>query len=95
MMKVRKDGIVREVRRMQAQTISLRGAEPYSVHLETAERLQSEAWSAFNSAFHAPEAEEYRRAGRELYQRVLEERIKALYQRGDEQNYLLDAHISA
>jgi hypothetical protein len=60
-----------------------------------ADQLQAEAWSAFNLAFHAPEGEEYREAGRELYKRVLEERLRALYLRGDEQNSILDSQVNA
>ena len=67
--------------------------DSYRLHLLTADRLQAEAWAAYNCAFHAPEGEEYRRAGRELYNRVLEEKLRALYLRGDEQNLILDAKL--
>jgi hypothetical protein len=95
-MKLEDNGKVLEAPRMQSQQIAyLNPDETYNVHLKTAERLQAEAWAAFNSAFHAPEAEEYRRAGRELYDRVLHERLTALYLRGDEQNSILDSCTSA
>jgi len=68
--------------------------DSYQLHLLTATRLEAEAWAAYNSAFHAPESEEYRQTGRELYHRVLEEKIRALYLRGDEQNSILDAHTT-
>lgn len=75
-----------------AQTI--RGSEDsYRLHLLTANQLASEAWAAYNLAFHAPESEECRQVGRDLYQRVLEERLQALYERGDRQNSLLDAYF--
>ena len=38
----------------------------YRLHIEAAEQLQADAWMAYDSAFHAPEGEEYRQAGREL-----------------------------
>lgn len=70
-------------------------SQPSKVHAQAASSLQSEAWSAFNLAFHAPDAEEYRQAGRDLYRRVLEEKIQALFSRGDEQNRLLDSQPHA
>ena len=79
------------------QRLTNPGADPndnYRTHIEAAEQLQAEAWAAYNSAFHAPECEEYRVAGRELYQRVLEERLRALFLRGDEQNSRLDAVVN-
>jgi hypothetical protein len=81
---------------MQGQRISfLNPGDTYHLHVKAAEQLQSEAWTAYNAAFHAPEGEEYRRAGRELYQRVLQERLTALYLRGDEQNFILDTYTNA
>lgn len=95
-MELKDERTVREVSRMQPKPVAvLNQNETYNVHLKAAEQLQSEAWAAFNLAFHAPEAEEYRRAGRELYERVIHERLTALYARGDEQNLLLDSHINA
>lgn len=64
-------------------------------HSVAAQRLQVEAWTAYNFAFHVPEADEYRKAGRDLYQQVLEERIRALFLKGDEQNRLLDLRTDA
>jgi hypothetical protein len=65
--------------------------EDAAAHRQAAEQLQTEAWTAFNAAFHAPDGEEYRRAGRELYRRMMEEQMLALFTRGDEQNRILDA----
>jgi len=84
-----------EVLQMQTETLALNKRESYDLHLRVAQQLQSDAWTAFNDAFHAPEAEEYRRAGRELYERVIHERLTALCARGDEQNALLDARVNA
>jgi hypothetical protein len=67
--------------------------DSYRMHLLTANRLEAEAWAAYNSAFHTPESEDYRRTGRELYHRVLEEKIQALYLRGDEQNSIIEANL--
>lgn len=80
---------------MQTEALALNKGESYDLHLRVAQELQSEAWTAFNDAFHAPEAEEYRRAGRELYERVIHERLTALFERGDQQNVLIDARINA
>ena len=86
--------VTREVKTMQEQAqVQRNGKDSYRMHLVTANRLQSEAWAAYNSAFHASESDEYRKAGAELYHRVLEERIRALYLRGDEQNSLIDDHV--
>jgi hypothetical protein len=57
------------------------------------EQLQSEAWYAFNSALHAVEGDEYRQVGHDLYRQLVQERIRALYARGDKQNAILDAHL--
>lgn len=84
-----------EVEMIQAQEIFQGSGDNYHHHVQAAEQLQSEAWEAFNRAFHAPEAEEYRRAGHELYERVLQERLRALYQRGDEQNSILESRLHA
>jgi len=70
-------------------------AESYANSLVAAQKLQADAWEAFNVAFHSPDAEPYRQAGRDLYRKVLEERIRALYQRGDEQNRFLDTNGAA
>ena len=47
----------------ERQQLDRNGSESYRLHLLTANRLASEAWTAFNSAFHTPESEEYRRTG--------------------------------
>ncbi len=59
-------------------------------HVLAIEALQSQAWAAFNEAYHRPDAEPYRQAGRELYRRVLHERILAMFTKGDEQNNVID-----
>jgi len=84
--------LIAEVEEMQApQQFHPGSGDTYRLHLMAAHRLQSQAWEAYNSAFHAPEADEYRRAGAELYRRVIEERLRALYLRGDEQNLRIDS----
>ncbi len=59
-------------------------------HTAAAHVLQSEAWEACNRAYHEDYGEPYREIGRELYQRVLHERIQALFTKGDEQNLLIE-----
>lgn len=70
-------------------------AEPAPKPAIDAESLESQAWSAYNLAFHAPDAEQYRQAGRDLYRQVFEERLQALFVKGDEQNRLLDSRTHA
>jgi hypothetical protein len=61
-------------------------------HVLAVEALQAQAWAAYNEAYHRPDAEPYRQTGRELYRRVLHERILAMFTKGDEQNSLIDGH---
>jgi hypothetical protein len=59
-------------------------------HTAAAHVLQSEAWEACNRAYHEAYGEPYREIGRELYQKVLHERIQALFMKGDEQNLRIE-----
>ena len=53
--------------------------------------LQLQAWMVANAAYHRPNGDVYRAAGRALYQQALHERILDLFARSDEQNARLDA----
>ena len=57
--------------------------------------LTSQAWTVYNKAFHSPDAEPYREAGRDLYRQVTRERIQALFTKSEEQNRIIDSHLKA
>ncbi|HZT97334.1 MAG TPA: hypothetical protein VFB34_10935 [Chloroflexota bacterium] len=63
---------------------------PSRYHNGMAQALQSAAWMAYNQGYHAEDASSYRAVGADLYRRVVCERIKGLYARGDEQNRRLE-----
>lgn len=56
--------------------------------------LTSQAWTVYNKAFHSPEAEPYREAGRDLYRQVTHERILAMFTKSEEQNRIIDSHVA-
>jgi 23S rRNA U2552 (ribose-2'-O)-methylase RlmE/FtsJ len=55
--------------------------------------LTSQAWTVYNKAFHSPDAEPYREAGRDLYRQVTHERILAMFTKSEEQNRIIDSHM--
>ncbi|HZT95390.1 MAG TPA: hypothetical protein VFB34_01005 [Chloroflexota bacterium] len=57
--------------------------------------VESHAWQAYNQAFHSPDADTYRRVGRELYKQALEDRIQDLFSRSDDQNSVIEAHLKS
>jgi hypothetical protein len=78
--------------KLTAAVVSVKGttAQEWHFHVAAAHVLQSEAWDAFNHAYHAADGEKYREIGRMLYRRGLHERIQALFVKGDEQNLLIE-----
>jgi hypothetical protein len=54
-------------------------------------RLHADAWSAWNTSYHAPMPDAYRIVSLALYQQALHEAIETLFTRLDMQNAQLDA----
>lgn len=53
--------------------------------------LQAEAWEVANRSYHVPDGTLYRDLGLALYRKDMQQRIKELLARLDEQNAHLDA----
>jgi hypothetical protein len=68
-------------------------ASPPRTHLAHVTPLDEEAWIIANAGYAVPDGEVYRAYARELYEEALEERIRALLARLDEQNERLAAAL--
>ncbi len=60
-----------------------------------ASKLQSEAWEAYNRAYHTDDPETYRKVGRELYHQNLLAQIRLLLDRSDQQNSIIREHFES
>ncbi len=77
----------------QSQEEPLKSSLPWLYHSVMARALQSAAWTAYNQGFHSDDSLPFREVGSKLYQRVTEERIRALYAKSDEQNRLIERKL--